>query len=450
EAQAQEAKAETLPARAPFPALAWQVAGQLARAAPAADASVISTLDAPLQRRLEALAAETAKAQGTDATAAIMVVEIRSRAVRAAVASAGLDRPGGWIDMTRALRSPGSALKPFIYAFAFDDGIAAPDTVIQDRPKRFADYQPENFDRVFHGQVTAREALNYSLNMPAVATLDRIGPQVFLSRLESAGVRLVRPRAGLSDPGLSLALGGEGITMRDMAVLYAALGNDGLAKPLAFTEDLAARRPTQGGVRLVRADSARQILDILRETPTPKGRAPAALTQGGPRMAFKTGTSYGFRDAVAAGVVGGYALVVWTGRADGGARGGLTGRDAALPLLFDAADALIAPDSAAHPIAPKQAPAALAHLPQENDGPRLIFPPDGAAVQVDGLGPGARGLVLAALGDHLTWYVDGAPLPPDPATGQMIWRPRAAGFYRLEAVDAEGRAAAARVRVKAE
>jgi len=445
---AAEAAGEPLPGRAAFPALAWQVGGELARTASVDEASVVTTLDASLQRRLEALVRTTALGQGDAAQAALIVVEIKNRAVRAAVGSAGLDRPGGWIDMTRALRSPGSALKPFIYAFAFDDGVAAPDTVIQDAPRRFADYQPENFDRVFHGQVTAREALNYSLNVPAVATLDRIGPQAFQSRLESAGVHLVRAKARAIDPGLSLALGGEGVSLRDMAVLYAALGDDGVAKPLAFTEDQAKRREAMPGVRLVRPENARQILDILRETPTPDGRAPAALTQGGPRMAFKTGTSYGFRDAVAAGVVGGYAIVAWTGRADGGARGGLTGREATLPLLFDAADVLGAPTSAAHPIAPRSAPSALAQLSGHGDGPQLIFPPDGAKVEVDGVGPAARGLVLAATGDGLSWYVDGAPIAADPLTGRVLWRPATAGFYRLEVIDGAGRKAAAHVRIK--
>jgi penicillin-binding protein 1C len=447
-AQAEEAKAEPLPGRGGFPALAWHLAGALARYAPLAQASVLTTIDAPLQRRLEALATQTAAAQGPGADAAILVVQIRDRAVLASVGSAGLDRPGGWMDMTRALRSPGSALKPFIYGFAFDDGIAAPDTVIKDESRRFADYQPENFDRVFHGEVTAREALNYSLNMPAVATLDRMGPEVFLSRIEASGVRLVRPRAGAIDPGLSLALGGEGISLRDLALLYAALGDDGVAKPLAYTLDQARGRPKQAGIRLMRPESARQILDILRETPSPAGRAPSALTQFGPRMAFKTGTSYGFRDAVAAGVVGDEAIVVWTGRADGGARGGLTGRDASLPLLFDVADALGAPISAAQPILPKAAPTSLRTLSQAKEGPRLIFPPDGAAIQVDGVGPGARGLVLAAAGDGLTWYVDGAPLSADAATGRVVWKPAAPGFYRLEVVDNAGRKANAKVRIK--
>lgn len=165
-------------------------------------------------------------------------------------------------------------------------------------------------------------------------------------------------------------------------------------------------------------------------------------------MAFKTGTSYGFRDAVAAGVVGGYAILVWTGRADGGARGGLTGRDAALPLLFDVADAIGTPSSAPRPIAPKLAPLALQKLRAADEGPRLIFPPDGASVQVGAFDAKARGLVLAAEGEGLTWYVEGRPLDLDPVSGRAIWKPAAPGFYKLSVVDAQGRKAQARVRIR--
>jgi penicillin-binding protein 1C len=448
EAAAYEARNEPLPGRTPFPALAWHAAGELARNAPQGTATVVSTLDADLQGRLEPMAAAVANAQGVDATAAILVVEIKTRAVRAAVGSAGRDRAGGWVDMTRALRSPGSALKPFIYAMAMDDGLVAADTQLADNATRFADYQPENFDRVFHDKVTVREALAHSLNVPAVATLERLGPETFAGRVEAAGAHLARPKAQLKEAGLALALGGEGITWRDLVMLYAALGDGGIAKPLAWTEEDAKTRERANGHRLVRADSAQQVLDILREAPAPKGRAPSALTLGGPSMAFKTGTSYGFRDAVAAGVVGGYAILVWTGRADGGARGGLTGRDAALPLLFDVADAVGAPTSAPRPIAPKAAPQALQRLHAVDAGPRLIFPPDGASVQVDALGAKGRGLVLAAQGEGLTWYVEGAPLDLDPVSGRAIWKPAAPGFYRLMVVDAQGRKANAKVRVK--
>ncbi len=446
---AQEAAAEPIPSRSPFPALAWHMAGDAAADADPSEATVMTTLDARLQSRLETLAAEAAAAQGPEATAAILVIEVKTRAVRALVGSAGLERPGGWIDMTRALRSPGSALKPFIYGFAFDDGIAAPDTVIQDTARRFSDYQPENFDREFHGKVTAREALVHSLNVPAVATLEKIGADNFQSRLEATGAKLVRPHREVREAGLALALGGQGVTLRDLALLYAALADGGIAKPLAWTEIDAGRRERQQGVRMMRADAAGKVLDILRESPAPEGRMPAALTTGGPRMAFKTGTSYGFRDALACGVVGDYVIIAWTGRADGGARGGLTGRDAALPLLFDAADALNAPGAMPRPIRPREPPRSLAELePLESIGPRLIFPPDGASVQVEELGPAARGLVLAASGKDLRWYVGGEAIAPEPLTGRSVWKPQAPGFYAVTVVDAQGREAKARVRIK--
>lgn len=443
-----EAAGDPLPGRAAFPARAWHAAGELARIAPADASTVVSTLDATLQSRLEDLARAAAAGEGPNATAAILVVELNGRAVRGAVGSAGLSARGGWIDMTRALRSPGSTLKPFIYAFAFEEGIAAPDTQIDDSPLRFADYQPENFDRTFHGKVTAREALAQSLNVPAVATLANVGPEAFEARLVAAGVTLKRPHAETRAPGLALALGGAGMSLRDLALLYAALGDAGIAKPLAWTEADAARNRRIGGRRLVRAEAARQVLDILRETPPPAGAGPTALLRDRPAMAFKTGTSYGFRDALAAGVVGGYAVVVWTGRADGGARGGLTGRDSALPLLFQAADLLDAQPAAPRAIAPRAAPPALRQLRTESDGPRLIFPPDGATVQVDGFGPAGRGLALAAGGEALSWYVDGRPLPREPVGGRVLWRPEGPGFYQVTVVDPEGRRAQARVRVK--
>lgn len=448
---AADADAEPLPkGRGAFPGTAWQVSGELARHAPPGQPTVVSTLDAGLQKRLEPLAAAVAEKQGEASSAAILVVEVKTRAVRAAVASAGRGRPGGWVDMTRALRSPGSALKPFIYAMAFDQGLAAPDTTLTDAPTRFDGYAPENFDRTFHDKVTAREALANSLNVPAVATLAKVGPDAFEARLNAAGAHMVRPRAGLTDPGLALALGGEGIALRDTALLYAAMADDGLAKPLAWTEAEAARRPAEQGVRLVRAEAAQQVLDILRESPPPPGRAPTALVAGGAKIAFKTGTSYGFRDAVAAGVGGGYVVVVWTGRPDGGARPGLTGREASLPLLFDVFDALAPASEAAHAIAPKGAPGGLQRLAgdEASPGPHITFPPDGASVEADGLGPSARGLALAARGEGLHWYVEGRPLPTD-ASGQAIWKPDAPGFYRLEVIDGEGSKARARVRITA-
>jgi penicillin-binding protein 1C len=441
---AHEAAAEPIPRRTVFPSRAWAAGAELARGASPAQPTIVSTLDARLQARLEALAVQTGVGQGEQSSAAIVVVETGSRAVRALVTSAGRDRPGGWVDMTRALRSPGSSLKPFIYAFAFEDGLAAPQTRLADAPVAFAGYEPENFDRTFHGDVTAAQALQYSLNVPAVAMLAKVGPEAFESRLEAAGARLVRADAGAADPGLALALGGEGVSLRDIALLYAALGDGGIAKPLVWTEAEAHRRPA--GRRLVSADAADQVLGILREAPPPPGRAPPALSEGAPKLAFKTGTSYGFRDAVAAGVGDGWTVVVWTGRPDGGVRPGMTGREAALPLLFQVFDILEANARPAQALSPQAAPPALTQLDGGRGGPQLLFPPDGASILVDGYGVKSRGLALAARGDGLNWYVDGAPLAE--RNGQVVWRPDFPGFYRIEVIDSRGRRAAAQVKIR--
>ncbi len=390
---AREAAAEPLPRRSVFPERAWSAAAELARKASPSQPTIISTINAPLQSRLEALAAQTGAGQGQQSSAAIVVLDTATRAVRAIVSSAGRDRPGGWVDATQALRSPGSSLKPFIYAFAFEQGLAAPQTKLADAPAAFAGYEPEDFDRTFHGDVTAGQALQYSLNVPAVAMLAKVGPEAFEARLESVGARLERPRAADAGPGLALALGGEGVTLRDIAMLYAALGDHGLAKPLIWTEAEAESGKVQSR-RLVSADAADQVLAILRESPPPPGRAPPALSVGAPKLAFKTGTSYGFRDAVAAGVGDGWTVAVWTGRPDGGVRPGMTGREAALPLLFQVFDVLEANAPQAQTLAPQTAPSALTQLDNGRDGPQLMFPPDGASVLVDGFGKHSRGLAL--------------------------------------------------------
>ncbi len=445
---AQEAMQEAIPRRKSFPVRAWAATGDIARAPGATAPTIVSTLDAGLQSRLEIMAAQTAAGQGAHTSVAIVVVETHTRAVRALVSSSGSAGAGSWMDATRSLRSPGSALKPFIYAFAFEQGLAAPETRMIDQKVAYEGYEPENFDRSFHGEVTAREALANSLNVPAVNLMARVGPAAFESRLEAAGARLVRPKGGLADPGLSMALGGEGVDMRDLATLYAALGDGGIAKPLTWTQKEAALTPAHPGVRLVSTAEAGQVLDILREAPPPPGRAPPSLSAGAPKLAFKTGTSYGFRDAVAAAIGDQWTVVVWTGRPDGGARQGLTGREAALPLLFQVFDLLSHDSHPASPQTPQSAPSALARLDEAGQGPQILFPPDGATLLADGLGARSRGFALTAKGDGLRWYAAGAALPDGVAGGPPIWRPDTPGFYILEAIDRRGRKATSKVRVK--
>src|SRR5262249_19781050 len=238
-----------------------------------------------------------------DEQIAMMVVDLDTREVRARVGGADMTRAGGYIDMTRAVRSPGSALKPFLYAIAFDENIAAPETLVHDAPRRFGGYLPENFDRRFHGDVRLEDALRHSLNLPAVETLDRIGAGRFEAALERAGAHPLMPRRALAEPGLALALGGVGITMEEMVSLYASLGDEGRARPIS-SEPVGAFAFSR---RFVRPETAKRVVDILATSPSPEGRTPSQLAQNAPHVAFKTGTSYGFRDAWSFGIAGHYA-----------------------------------------------------------------------------------------------------------------------------------------------
>ncbi|ESQ73585.1 penicillin-binding protein 1C [Asticcacaulis sp. AC402] len=452
---AQEAMAEPMVTkRFAFPAIAWHTAGRMASGVKGLQATVVTTIDANLQQQLELMAARTAAEQGPNSSVAILVIDIKTRGVRASVGSGGLERAGGWIDMTRALRSPGSALKPFIYGFAFEAGVVAPDTRLMDAPTRFGDYQPEDFDRVFRGEVSVKEALINSLNVPAVAVLNKIGPDAFEARFDAVGVKLVRPKTGLHDAGLALALGGEGIRLDDLALLYAALGDQGLAKPLVYRlED--ETRPVLGQ-RLLRADAADKVVGILRETPAPAGRLPGALMKAANRPAFKTGTSYGYRDALAVGVAGGYAVMVWTGRPDGGARADQTGREAAAPLLFDVFDQIQAPPRLPQALAPARAPTALENLGGLTGKVSILFPPEGATVYVEVKGKDAKGhlvlkrpLKLSARGLRpVAWYIDGEPLGLD-ESGEFAWSPPVEGFYDLTVIDAAQRVDKSQIRIVA-
>ena len=446
--RAAEAREAAVPGRFAFSFSAPHSARRLAQEYPH-EAVIRSSLDARLQRDLEALAHRRADALERDAQISILAVEIEGRAVRARVGSASMQRPGGHLDLTRAVRSPGSALKPFIYALAFDEKIAAPETLVRDQPQSFSGYLPENFDRRFHGDVRMEDALRHSLNLPAVATLERVGASRFEAALSRAGADPIMPRRELAEPGLALALGGVGMTLEHLVQLYASLGDEGRARPLHEQEPA----PLSFSRRFVRAETAERVLDILADSPSPAGRMPASLAQGAPRISFKTGTSYGFRDAWAIGVSGGYAIGVWVGRADGAPRPGGTGRSEAVPILFDAFDLLGLPQEPAR--APDVARAAAPGLAQlenqdQRDGPSILFPPNNAEVLVLDYGPGARGLSLSARGGSgpLVWYADGERVAREETSGRAIWRPRAPGFYSVSVVDAQGRRAEARVRIR--
>lgn len=446
-----EARLEPLPERHRFPVRAGLAARALA--ARTSSSRIESSLDAARQLPLEALVRRYADSLGPDVSAALVAVEIDGRRVRASVGSPGPDRLGGWIDMTRAVRSPGSTLKPFIYGVAFDDGVAAPESLVEDAPRRFQGYLPENFDRRFYGDIRVEDALRQSLNLPAVATLQQIGANRFAALLEQAGAKPRLPADGEEEVGLALALGGAGMTLEELTMLYAALGDDGVARPLMHCKD----ERVGGGRRLMSADSAHRILSILATAAAPPGRANSLVAADAPRIAYKTGTSYAYRDAWAIGVAGGWAVGVWVGRADAAPRPGATGRSDAAPLLFAAFD-VIAPQPGRNDPSPSGWRTAAAPGLRRLAGdepvagpPAILFPPDGADVRVRRLGAAGRGLALAARGGsgRLDWFAAGQALAPEAESGRVVWRPEGEGFFTLTVVDEAGQRAEARVRVRA-
>jgi len=456
--EAAAAKREPVPhARLSFPALAPHAAEE-AFAADSRAKIIKLSIDARLQAKLETLAKESVARLGPKLSAAIVVIDNATGEIRARVGSADYDDASrdGAIDMSRALRSPGSALKPFIYALAFEQGLAHPQTLLFDRPMRYGAYAPRNFDLGYEGAVTARKALQMSLNLPAVELLADVGPATFLARLHSAGAEIALPKD--TPAGLAIGLGGLGISLTDIARLYAGFARGGEAPPLI--EQLDGRPPVIGPRRVTDRVAAYYIADILRGAPPP-----ADALQG--MIAFKTGTSYGFRDALAIGFDRGTTIAVWVGRPDNGPTAGLIGREAAAPILFDAFERL---GRAIEPIEPPKGvlraaitadlPPPLRRLRQDAPRPfaapeaarlRIAFPPDGALIDL-GLKDGARDqrLALKALGGSppFAWFVNGEPVGEADPHRQSAWKPDGAGFAHVSVTDSKGASDAVTVRLE--
>jgi penicillin-binding protein 1C len=413
-------------ARRPMPGQAPHLARELARAAPGT--RIATTLDLALQRGLEGVAATALQDLPPRASVAMLVADLRTREVRALVGGAWQDPArAGALDLTRAVRSPGSAAKPALYALAFEAGLAAPETLVADLPRRFGDYAPENFDGGFAGRITLADALRRSLNLPAVALLSELGPLRFAATLKAAGAPVRLPPG--HNPALPLALGGFGTTLREMLLLYAALGDGGRAAPLVFLRGLSPTRATSAFT----PRAAAQVAGILTN-PFPGG-GPAGI-------GWKTGTSWGGRDAWAFGIDRRHVVGIWVGRPDGTALPGATGAGLALPLLARVFAQL--PAAPREPLPP--AGAALATAPAlATDRLRLTFPPPGAVLDPDG-----PHVTLRATGGRrpLTFLVNGTPLPAAAAKREAAWIPAGPGFYRVTVIDAEGSSARAEIRVR--
>ena len=448
------AQSETVPGRRrPFPMLAAHATSRLVAETPEKPVHRL-TIDAPVQARLESLAAERAAAISSFVSVAILVADHRTGEVLASVGSSDLfdARRDGFVDMTRAVRSPGSTLKPLIYGLAFELGLAHPETLIEDRPVDFAGYAPGNFDREFRGTVSVRRALQLSLNVPAIELLEAVGPAWLVARMRRAGATPVLP--DMSPPGLAVGLGGVGVTLADLVAIHAAIANGGQAVQLTLDAERALdlRRPQ----RVLDERAAWYVGSILAGALGPHHFAPGAV-------AFKTGTSYGYRDAWAIGFDGRRVIGVWVGRPDGAPVPGLVGVDAAAPILLDAF-ARLGPAAPLRAAPPGIVEASAATLPQPlrrfrspraqrvaaAPPPEIAYPPRGVRVDLGVREGDAMPLVLKVRDGvpPYTWFVNGAPVGIASFGGALSFEPDGPGFADLLVIDANGASAASTVFVE--
>ena len=455
-----EAKQEPVPDRRQrFPFHAPHLAQALLAENKTNEPVIISTLDARVQTKLEDLARRERAYFDDDANLAVIVVENKSRRVAAYLGGANFWTQAGQVDLAKASRSPGSTLKPFIYGIAFDELIVHPQTLIDDKPTLFGDYEPRNFDRGFQGTVTVATALQMSLNVPAVALLDRIGPLRLASTMRNAGAELHFPKKGAL-PSLPLALGGVGISLRDLTTLYAGIAAAGEVRELRYRDDAP-----EGEVhRLFGRVAAWYLADTLKDANLPDGWSMGQGIERARQIAFKTGTSYGYRDAWSLGFSKHYTVGIWVGRADGSTRPGHIGRNDAAPLLLKVFDLL--PQEGRAPSPPpegafiaqnaEQLPPALQRFRpnarlaaglKRVQPPRIQFPPNGATVSLaDPKKPQALPLKAQGGREPLRWIVNGLPLE----TANNWWTPDGEGFARITVVDADGRSDTSQIRLKKE
>lgn len=455
--EADRAKRDDLPkARLALPLLAPHASEAALRRDPSAATHKL-TLKASAQRNLEAVARDAARKLGQKLSVAMIMADAHTGQILAEVGSADFfdATRHGWIDMTRVVRSPGSTLKPFIYGLAFEQGLIAQETMVEDRPADFAGYRPKNFDLAYQGDVTIRTALQMSLNVPAVRLLDAVGPARLTTRFKQAGVVAQLPKD--EPPGLAIALGGVGMSLRDLVQLYTGLANFG--KPRALHDGSEANEPEQPTTAVLDARATWQIGDVLSGVVPPEG----ASRRG---IAYKTGTSYGYRDAWSVGYDGRYVLGVWTGRADGQPVPGIAGYVTAAPILFEAFERS---GIAAVPM-PKAPPGALRQpadqLPVtlrrfDTDGglvvtasteppPTILFPPDGAHLARDDVSQEALPVALKLQGGRapFRWLANGKAVAPPDRRRESAWQPDTTGYSTLTVIDAAGRAASVKIFVE--
>jgi penicillin-binding protein 1C len=467
-ADAVAAKQDPMPVRRyATPFFAPHLAEIMVQNAGAAQAQIRTTLDKGVQHLLEIRLRRAKSSWPAGVTAAALVADHRTGQVVAYVGSADYFDPvaHGAVDMVRAIRSPGSTLKPFVYGMAFAKGLVHPQTLIRDEPAQFGAYAPTNFSGGYFGDVTIAQALQASLNVPAVKVLDRLGVSPFIQGLQGVGLTIKVPEG--QDFGLPIVLGGGGVSLWQLVQGYGVF--TGADKAYAITAQPrdkagaeAALLPSGGMSRQARV----WVRDILRKSPAAYGYVHRASLGAGDQVAYKTGTSYGFRDAWAIGVNSRYTVGIWVGRPDGQPVPGFYGRKAAAPLLFDVFEFLpqapafppVAAETQQRPDALPQRLSRFAAVnsmqPGGGDHLRLQFPEDGDIVVTPAGAAQPAPLQVRVHGGRppFVWFWDEQPLQNKGATVMAAyvqdthsqWRhtitiqPRYFGHHSLSVQDASG------------
>ncbi|KUF10522.1 penicillin-binding protein 1C [Pseudoponticoccus marisrubri] len=393
------------------------------------------TLSAELQRSMEDLARRAMQGRDPRLSMAIVLADHQSGEILASVGSPDYTATlgQGFVDMTTAQRSPGSTLKPLVYALAFERGLAHPETLILDTPVQFGSYAPGNFDGTYRGELPVRRALQLSLNIPVVRLTEALGPAHLMAALRESGVQ---PGLQGGAPGLALSLGGVGVTLEEMVQLYAMMARGGEALPLRWRQADPAGHPS----RVLDRAASWQVGKILSDLAPP----PAAGRPG--RVAYKTGTSYGHRDAWTLGWDGQHVAGVWIGRPDGTPVPGAFGGDLAAPLLFEALGrARLRPAPLPPPppetliVSHPQLPEPLKRFGLRDATPalQLTFPPAGARLQADGAGIPVK---LRGGTPPYTLLADGAVLATGLRRPEFLAPLPGRGFTTLSVVDSAGQA----------
>ena len=410
---------------------------------PRKDRSTHTTLDAKTQSTLRAVLKRYTSAWPQEVNGSALVVHNKTREIRALVGAASVKHDGGWMDLTQIQRSPGSTLKPFIYGLAMDEGLIDSSTRLSDRPQDFDGYEPENFDRIYHGDVRVHEALRHSLNIPAVAVMQQLGAPRFEAMLRDSYIDPQRANPNREKAGLAIALGGVGLTALDLATLYTGLANGGEVIPLKWQASETQQKPRY----MFGPTTAEDLTQILRFAPNPNGTLPHWVKMNASPVAYKTGTSYGFRDTWAVGYTPEWTVVVWVGRPDGGVMPNQTGRKMAAPIMFDIFDHLPNEGSGFGYYKDPEVAAGLQNMIEKTPaktGPEFTFPVDGSVVLDPPRGRGIN-VTLREMSKLTSLYVNGEPVEP---TGKnWVWQPPSAGFYKLTGLDNQGHSQTISVRI---